>query len=79
MPSPSVFISYSHKDEDWKDRLVTHLGVLEEAGILDLWNDRRIEAGDDWKPEIEEAESTANHHKIDVASLRRRYGTTALR
>ena len=31
------------------------------------------------KPEIEEAESTANHHKIDVASLRRRYGTTALR
>ena len=55
MPSPSVFISYSQKDEEWKDRLVTHLGVLEQAGILDLWEDRRIEAGDDWKPEIEKA------------------------
>jgi hypothetical protein len=55
MSGPSVFISYSHKDEDWKDRLVTHLGVLEHEGILDVWEDRQIEAGDDWKPEIEEA------------------------
>ena len=47
MSGPSVFISYSHKDEEWKDRLVTHLGVLEQAGILDVWEDRRIEAGDD--------------------------------
>jgi len=55
MSVPSVFISYSHKDEEWKDRLVTHLGVLEHEGILDVWEDRRIEAGDDWKPEIENA------------------------
>ena len=25
MTNPTVFISYSHKDEEWKDRLVTHL------------------------------------------------------
>src|SRR5687767_11018739 len=60
MPSPSVFISYSHKDEEWKDRLITHLGVLEQMGMLDLWNDRRIEAGDDWYQEIENAIAAAS-------------------
>ena len=55
MSGHSIFVSYSHKDERWKNRLVTHLGVLEQEGILDLWEDRRIEVGDDWKPEIEKA------------------------
>ena len=55
MNAPSIFISYSHKDEEWKDRVVTHLRVLEMEGMLDVWDDRRIEAGDDWKPEIEKA------------------------
>ena len=36
MSKPTVFISYSHKDEDWKNRLVTHLGVLRHQGLLDL-------------------------------------------
>jgi len=31
MDKPTVFISYSHKDEKWKDRLRPHLGVLEQA------------------------------------------------
>ncbi len=31
MSGPSVFISYSHKDEEWKDRLKPHLGMLEKA------------------------------------------------
>lgn len=51
MTLPTVFISYSHKDEEWKDRLVTHLSVLERAGLLDVWDDRRIEAGADWYAE----------------------------
>jgi tetratricopeptide (TPR) repeat protein len=49
MPTvPTVFISYSHKDEDWKDRLLDHLGGLEEEGLLQTWNDRNIGAGDEW-------------------------------
>ena len=48
MSSPSIFISYSHKDEEWKDQVVMHLRVLEMEGMLDVWDDRRIEAGDDW-------------------------------
>ena len=51
MSAPTIFICYSHKDEVWKERLVTQLGVLE----VDVWDDRRIPAGADWFPEIERA------------------------
>ena len=60
MTAPTVFISYSHRDEEWKDRLVTHLGVLQQEGLLGLWDDRRIEAGADWYPEIEQAMKAAS-------------------
>jgi len=60
MTSPTVFISYSHKDEACKDRLVSHLGVLQHEGLFDLWDDRRIGAGEDWEKEIEEAMANAN-------------------
>ena len=55
-----VFISYSHKDEEWKDKLVTHLGVLQEQGLLEIWEDRQIAGGDDWFPGIEKAIESAN-------------------
>lgn len=61
---PKVFISYSHKDEAWKDRLQTQLAVLQMQGLLSVWEDRQIEAGDDWYPEIEQALNSA-----DVALL----------
>ncbi len=61
---PSVFISYSHKDEEWKDRLVQHLCVLGDESGFDVWDDRRIRAGKDWKAEIERAILSA-----DVAVL----------
>ena len=60
MTKPTVFISYSHKDEVWKDRLVTHLGVLQQEGLLDLWDDHRIGAGEDWYQKIEEAITKAS-------------------
>jgi hypothetical protein len=37
MTAPTVFISYSHKDEEWKDRLVTHLRVLQMQDMPDVW------------------------------------------
>jgi hypothetical protein len=52
---PSVFLSYSHKDEVWKDRLKAHLGVLE----LDAWDDRHIQGGAEWFKEIKEAMARA--------------------
>lgn len=53
--TPRIFISYSHDDETWKDRVVSQLGVLEHEGLLSVWDDRRIDAGDDWLPDIETA------------------------
>lgn len=49
-----VFVSYSHKDEVWKNRLVGQLEVLGDVGV-DPWDDRRIAAGADWQAEIEDA------------------------
>jgi len=54
-----VFISYSHKDEDWNGHLKTHLAALEHQGLLSVWDDRQIAAGDDWYPEIEKAIGSA--------------------
>jgi hypothetical protein len=51
----TVFISYSHQDEEWKNRLVTHLKVLEIEGIYQSWDDRRIEPGSDWFRQIDSA------------------------
>jgi hypothetical protein len=64
MTPRTVVISYSHQDEAWKERLLTHLRVLELEGTLDVWDDRRIPAGDDWPQSIEEAIAQA-----DVAIL----------
>lgn len=55
MDKPTIFISYSHKDEIWKDRLRPHLGALEKAGRIVVWDDRKIDAGDTWYPEIKTA------------------------
>jgi len=56
----NVFISYSHKDEVWKNRLLPHLHALEQAGVeMKVWHDRKIDGGDKWYPEIQEAMDNA--------------------
>lgn len=50
-----VFISYSHRDKKYLDRLIIHLKPLEKKGIIDAWVDTRLLAGDKWKKEIESA------------------------
>ncbi|STZ00117.1 Uncharacterised protein [Moraxella lacunata] len=47
-----VFISYSHKDEAFKDSLIEHLSSLKRRGVIESWNDREIKAGDEWSDEI---------------------------
>ncbi len=68
---PSVFLSYSHKDEVWKDRLRTHLGVLEKQGLLETWDDRRIGAGSDWFEEIQAAMARASVAVLLISVVRR--------
>jgi small GTP-binding protein len=50
-----IFISYSHQDETFKDELVTMLKALQRRGIVDTWEDRLIEGGDEWNKSIQEA------------------------
>src|SRR5215212_5361993 len=58
---PTVFISYSHKDEkQWKDRLTKQLGVLRAQGLINIWDDRQIAAGADWHNNIQDAMKVAS-------------------
>ena len=51
---PIVFVSYSHKDEKWKDALLPQLQNLDRLGILSVWDDRQIKAGVEWYKRIHE-------------------------
>ena len=47
-----AFISYSHKDEKFRDQFETHLVVLQRQGRIKLWSDRSIGAGREFEGEI---------------------------
>jgi len=49
-----VFISYAHKDEQFKESLVEHMSGLIRANVVSEWNDRKIVPGQDWSNEISE-------------------------
>src|SRR5882672_1323231 len=53
MSKPTVFLSYSHEDEKWKDELSVQLKVLED--MLGVWDDRQIDGGDTWFDKIRSA------------------------
>ena len=48
----SLFISYSHKDELFRDEFRGALTAYERKGEIAAWDDTRIEAGQKWEPEI---------------------------
>ncbi|MCD4799452.1 MAG: toll/interleukin-1 receptor domain-containing protein, partial [Methanosarcinales archaeon] len=54
MTLPTVFISYSHKDEAYKDLLHPQLGVLEKQDRITIWDDRQIDPGGKWFNEIKQ-------------------------
>jgi hypothetical protein len=49
--SPSIFVSYSHRDEDKKDVLMRHLKALDHAHQASAWCDDSIQAGAPWEEE----------------------------
>ena len=73
MPDPdqeaiSVFVSYSHRDEKWLERLQVHLKPLVRAGDIDLWDDTQIRSGEDWKAKIDQALGSARFAVLLVSA-----------
>ncbi len=49
-----IFISYSHKDEELKDQVISHLNAINLP--IEPWVDKsEIDAGDEWEMEIKNA------------------------
>ena len=48
-----IFVSYSHKDENLRQELETHLSGLRNERIVSVWDDRRIESGEEIEKEID--------------------------
>lgn len=55
-----IFISYSRQDEEWKNKLRTHLKPI---GEIEVWSDDNINPGQDW---FEEIKSAINESKIGI-------------
>jgi len=54
----TIFISYSHKDKRWLDRLTVFLKPYHQRG-LKIWDDRQITPSDEWEPAIYSAIDSA--------------------
>ena len=49
-----VFYSYAHEDETFRNKLETHLSLLQRQGLITAWHDRHILPGTDWSQAIDE-------------------------
>jgi hypothetical protein len=67
-PRCGVFISYSHKDAEWLERIRVHLRPLEREGLVGLWDDTRIRPGTKWREEITRALETARSAVLLVSA-----------
>ena len=48
----SVFISYSHNDSNYVDRLRIHLKPIEKKYNILIWDDSKLEPGDKWRETV---------------------------
>lgn len=50
----NVFFSYSHADEALRDQIQKQLSLLQRQGVVQVWHDRRIGAGEDFADAIDQ-------------------------
>jgi len=53
-PPKKVFVSYSHQNTGWLNKLRIHLSGLKHSGLIDDWTDQEILAGEKWDKKIKE-------------------------
>ncbi|MFN0118588.1 MAG: toll/interleukin-1 receptor domain-containing protein [Elusimicrobiota bacterium] len=49
-----IFYSYSHKDEELREKFEAHMSGLKRTGFIEDWHDRKILAGQSWEKLISE-------------------------
>jgi hypothetical protein len=64
MAALEVFYSYSHKDESLRQKLETHLSLLQREALIKPWHDRCISAGTKWSNQIDD-----HVHSADIILL----------
>lgn len=55
LEAKTVFVSYSHVDIQYLNRLKVHMRPFEKNGHIDLWADTKIKVGEKWKLKITNA------------------------
>jgi len=65
---PSVFVSYSHKDRKWLEKLRTMLKPALRNAKLALWDDTQIKVGSVWKDQLCQALAEARVAVLLVSS-----------
>ena len=65
MARRTIFISYAHEDEAWKDRLLAQLSALLHSHDVKLWEDGDISSGDLWCDRIDDG----LHHAVAAVLL----------
>ena len=65
------FITYSHKDTEAKDELITRLAVMQQRNELVTWHDAEMIGGDKWREDIFKhlADSDILLYLVSAASL----------
>ncbi len=51
---PTVFVSYSHKDEKWLDSILPQLKAAQRYGNFEVWSDLDIREGERWYLRVKE-------------------------
>jgi hypothetical protein len=64
----AIFCSYSHKDEQYREQFEAHVAVMKRQNLIQIWQDRKILAGNDWLGEIDSNLNDANIVALLVSS-----------
>ena len=57
-----VFISYSHRDKAWLERLRVFLKPLINENRVDIWDDTQLAAGSQWEADLDSAIAWVARH-----------------